>query len=197
MKRRTATLLISLAIPAGAAAWWLWSTSRAATGTPRYRLLSAEDGLELRDYPPLTVANAPMEGGANSGFGKLFRFISGGNDREEKIAMTTPVLMDSSSGAKTMGFIMPAGEAPDALPHPLDGTVFFSQISGGKFAALRFPGARSSETEARAIARLQGMLAASHLVAVGEPILAYYDPPWTPIVLRRNEVLIPVRQEHP
>jgi hypothetical protein len=198
MNRRTTLFLFTLAIPVGAAAWWLWTTSRAATGTPRYRVLRAEDGLEVRDYPPLTVVNAPMDGAqANSSFGKLFRYITGGNERAQKIAMTTPVLMDSSSGERTMGFIMPEGEAPSALPRPADGSVFFSEISGGSFAALRFPGARSSANEARAIAQLREKLPASHLVPVGEPILAYYDPPWTPVVLRRNEVLIPVRTEKP
>jgi hypothetical protein len=30
------------------------------------------------------------------------------------------------------------------------------------------------------------------LVATGEPVFAYYDPPWTPGFMRRNEVMIPV-----
>jgi hypothetical protein len=196
MKIRTAVILLALAAPLGAAAWWLLSNSRAATATPRYRLLRAEGGLELRDYPPLTVVNAPMNGSeANSSFGKLFRYIAGGNDRAMKIAMTTPVLIGSSSGARTMGFIMPEGETPAALPRPADGSVAIGEISGGTFAALRFPGQRSAVNEADAVARLKAMLPASHLVAVGEPILAYYDPPWTPIPLRRNEVLIPVRED--
>jgi hypothetical protein len=127
MTRRNTAIFFAIAIPAGAAAWWLWSNSRAATGTPRYRLLRTEGGLELRDYPPLTVVNAPMTGhGPNSSFARLFRYITGSNAQERKIAMTTPVLMDSSSGERMMGFIMPSGEAPSALPRPADGKVFFS-----------------------------------------------------------------------
>jgi DNA gyrase inhibitor GyrI len=197
MKFRTSFLLVAIAIPVGGAAWWLWANSRANTLTPRYRVLFSEGGMELRDYPPLTVVRAPMGGaGADSSFRKLFQYITGGNERAEKIAMTTPVLMDAKSGARTMGFIMPEGEAVAALPRPADGSVFFSEISGGKFAALRFPGARSSANETHAIAQLEGILPASGLVAVGEPILAYYDPPWAPLALRRNEVLIPVRENH-
>ena len=28
----------------------------------------------------------------------------------------------------------------------------------------------------------------------GVPLLAYYDPPWTPVFLRRNEVLIRIEK---
>ena len=39
----------------------------------------------------------------------------------------------------------------------------------------------------------QGMAEQTQKIAGKEdPILAYYDPPWTPVFLRRNEVMIRV-----
>ena len=41
---------------------------------------------------------------------------------------------------------------------------------------------------------LMEAVAAAGLEAAGPPVLAQYDPPWTPGLLRTNEVLIPLMQ---
>ena len=70
------------------AAFWLISTSRAATETPDYKVIRTDGKFEIRDYPALTIATTPMEGAEmNGGFGKLFRFITGSNEGSEKIAI--------------------------------------------------------------------------------------------------------------
>lgn len=53
------------------------------------------------------------------------------------------------------------------------------------------------ETEAnfqKAERALRDALRKSGATAVGEPLYAVYNGPWTPPFLRRNEVLIPVRE---
>lgn len=192
MKPKLSTLLL-IAIPAGGVAYWLWANSRAATESPRYRLLRMEGEVEIREYPLLTVVNAPMSsGGVDGAFQRLFRYIGGNNARGEKIAMTTPVLMASGNGSREMSFIMPHGTVPQTAPAPLDSSVSVSELSGGTFAALRFGGGRCPENEQRAVESLRSLLTRRELAAAGDPIIAYYDPPWTPLFLRRNEVLIPI-----
>jgi hypothetical protein len=41
--------------------------------------------------------------------------------------------------------------------------------------------------------KLTTFIAARHLVATEAPILAFYNPPWTLPLMRRNEIMIPVR----
>jgi hypothetical protein len=193
--RRTSRIIaVSFAVVLGAAAYWLLATSRAMTRTPRYKLLLKDGNFELRDYPHLTVVNAPMgETGRDGSFRKLFGYITGGNGGSEKIAMTTPVLISSAGGERTMGFIMPDNVAAQGVPKPSDTSLSLGQLNAGRFAVLRFSGQHSSANEAHAVEALRHWLTTRNLVAQGTPVFAYYDPPWTPLFLRRNEVMISVQ----
>jgi hypothetical protein len=193
--RRTFRIIaLSFAVVLGTAAYWLVATSRAMTRTPPYKLLLKDGNFELRDYPRLTVVNAPMgAAGRDGSFRKLFAFITGRNDGSEKIAMTTPVLISSAGGERTMGFIMPDNVAAQGVPKPSDTSLSLGQLNAGRFAVLRFSGEHSSANEAHAVEALAHWIATRSLVARGAPVIAYYDPPWTPLFLRRNEVLISVQ----
>ncbi len=76
-----------------------------------YSVVRSDGKFELRDYPALTVVETPMVQAGNSAdgsFNRLFRFITGGNEAKEKIAMTTPVFMSGNGSNTTMAFVMPA-----------------------------------------------------------------------------------------
>ena len=147
--------------------------------------------MEIRDYPALSVATVPMEGGnMNGGFGKLFRFISGSNAGSEKIAMTTPVLIDTAPENRTMSFIMPGKTVENGVPNPAGEDVTLGKVKAARFAVRRFGGGRTAENETGAVAKLRAWLGGQKIAGQGEPIFAYYDPPWTPLFLRRNEVLL-------
>ena len=191
MNQRNRAILLLVAL--GALLYWLISNSRAAAKTPRYRLVRTDGPVQIRDYPRLAVATVPMRRDAmDNGFRQLFRYITGGNQSREKIAMTTPVLMDCAAAGETMAFIMPEGANLAELPLPLDHSVSISEIDAARYAVLRFGGPRSRQNESRAVAALNEWLVARELPAQGAAIIAYYDPPWTPWFLRRNEILIPV-----
>lgn len=170
--------------------YWFMSTSRAATPTPKYQLLKEEGRFSIREYPALEVATTPMESGMNGSFGRLFRFITGANQESKKISMTTPVLIETEAGQRTMSFIMPENTS---VPEPKESVVVLRKIPAGKFAALRFSGGRTPENEVAALKKLTVWMGGEGLKASGEPVFAYYDPPWTPTFLRRNEVLVPCR----
>ena len=189
MKKMTYFTLIAFALIAG----WFVANSRAATETPEYKIVRSDGKFEIRDYPDLTVATTSMAGdGMNGGFGQLFRFITGSNKSGEKISMTSPVLIASVAEKKTMSFIMPKITADKGVPEPAGKEVTLRTIPAARFAVLRFSGGRSSELEKKSIQALREWLAAQKLTARGDPMFAYYDPPWTPTPLRRNEVLIQI-----
>ena len=181
----------------GIAAFWLVTTSRAATETAQYKVIRIEGKFEIRDYPRLTVATTRMEGDdMNGGFGRLFRFITGANEGSEKIAMTSPVLIDTAKDRKSMSFILPGKAVKKGVPKPTGDRVSLAKFEAARFAVLRFPGGRNAQTEKSAIEKLRTWLAAEKVATKGEPVFAYYDPPWTPIFMRRNEVMMRVDQTH-
>ena len=162
-----------------------------------YRAVRHAGHYEVRDYPSLTVVETPMQetgaGGAGGGFGRLFRFISGHNAQEQKIAMTTPIFMSGREGDAMMAFVMPANRKPDDLPKPDDETLKVRQMPNGRFAVLRFSGRRSREREDQALQQLETWMRGNGLVPEGSPVFAYFDPPWTLLFLRRNEVMLRTR----
>ena len=191
MQRPPIALVFLVALPVTLIAFLFVSNSRAATETPDYKVVRADGKFEIRDYPALTVATTPL-GGAdmNGSFMKLFRFISGGNDGAQKIAMTAPVLIDTTKNPRTMSFIMPKTAVEQGVPKPVGDGVVLGEIGAARMAVWRFGGGRTTANEQAAITQLMAWLAEQKLVAKGEPFFAYYDPPWTPLFMRRNEVLI-------
>ena len=66
---------------------------------PDYEVISSEDGIEIRRYPPATLAQTRVSGEFkqvdSDAFQKLGGYIFGKNVTEEKIAMTAPVTQTS------------------------------------------------------------------------------------------------------
>ncbi|MGA1130094.1 MAG: SOUL family heme-binding protein, partial [Chthoniobacterales bacterium] len=71
---------------------------------PDYKVLSQDGKFEVREYPALTLVRTTSGDGD---FMRLFRYISGGNEAEQKIAMTAPVLMKHEGEDTGMSFIVP------------------------------------------------------------------------------------------
>lgn len=188
-------IILLFLIPILVLGFWFVANSRAATETPDYVVVRADGAYEIRDYPELTLATTPMAAdGVNGGFGELFRFITGSNETQEKISMTSPVLIDNTQEKKTMSFIMPPAHAAKGLPKPKGEKVSLSKLPASRLAVLSFKGGRSVENESKAVTSLRTWLEKQKLKSTGQPIFAYYDPPWTPVPLRRNEVMIPIEK---
>lgn len=167
-------------------------TVRAGYETAPCKVVKREDKFELREYPPLLLAETPMSGPDGS-FMRLFRYIGGQNSEQKKIAMTTPVFFAGEKTNATMSFVMPEGMTADRAPRPSDGSVTIQETVAGQFAVLRFRGGRSAENESQALQKLRDWMLKENLTASGGPVYAYFDPPWTPGFFRRNEVMLRVQ----
>ena len=168
----------------------LTSSARAGYETPDYKVVSAEEAFETRDYPTLTIVTAPMPHRGNDGaFMKLFRFIEGRNDRSEKIAMTTPVLMTGTESG-TMSFVVPKAVAEHGVPAPANPDLTVTTKPAARFAVYRYSGSTKPAAAEAAAKKLLGWVSSKGFTTEGSPIFAYYDPPWTLWFLRRNEVLV-------
>lgn len=87
--------------------------------------MRSDGKFQVRDYPALTVVETPMAAanGSDGSFMRLFRFITGANEGQQKISMTTPVFMSGSETNTTMAFVMPAKMKTGDAPKPSDGAV--------------------------------------------------------------------------
>ncbi len=164
--------------------------------TAPYEVVDSDGKFEIRDYPALTVASTISEAGdkaeADRRFMKLFRYISGGNEGEKKISMTTPVFMKNSGDQGKMSFVLPAEVAEAGAPKPTADDVIVEKTPPQRFAVYRFSGTRSARREDEALKEISAWIKERGLKPAGEPTYAYYNSPWTPGFMRRNEVLIPI-----
>ena len=168
-------------------------TVRGGYESAPYQVVRASGKCEVRDYPALTVVETPVarDGkGSDGSFNRLFRFITGGNEARQKITMTTPVFMSGSDTNPTMAFVMPAKMKTGEVPKPSDGKVTVRELAAGRFAVLRYSGRRNAKNETKSLERLRAWMEAEALKELAPPVYGYFDPPWTPAFLRRNEVML-------
>lgn len=192
MKRLFWTLLFVAVLLSGG---FFLSTSRAATESAPYSVVEKDGAFEIREYQALKLAKVsmpasdPKSATMDGAFMKLFRYIDGGNESGEKIAMTTPVLMRRDAQERSMSFVMPQSLADKAAPKP-KGEVSLDVLPPCRVVALRFSGRSDTGKEKVRLEELLAWAKARALTTSGEPLIAYYDPPWTPGPLRRNEILL-------
>ena len=88
----------------------------------RYKVVQKLDEVEIRAYESAVFSSVKMskatyEETASGGFRILAGYIFGGNETGEKIAMTSPVVMEMGDSMK-MSFMVPSDKDMDGLPKP-------------------------------------------------------------------------------
>jgi DNA gyrase inhibitor GyrI len=162
--------------------------------TAQYELALKEGDLEIRDYPELPVVTTPMKSGRdNTAFRKLFQFIQGDNARQEKIAMTTPVFVDDDGAEGRMSFVVPEETERRGIPEPNSEQVTVEKRPVVRVAVYRFSGVANEESRQEALRKLRNWMNQQKLRPEGDPIFAYYDAPFIPGPLRRNEAMLQIQ----
>lgn len=209
MRARLLTLLTALV---------LIGTPAMAIEQPRHTVERDDGRFQLRRYAAYVVAEVEVPGdqkqAVQAGFRKLAGYIFGGNQGRASIAMTAPVAQapaaprrgetiamtapvaqaPTASGRWTVQFMMPAAWSLAELPKPNDPDVTFRTQPARRMAVITFSGVAGQKTYAQRTAELQTWIAAQGLKPqlAAAPVLAQYDPPWTPWFMRRNEVQLEV-----
>jgi hypothetical protein len=157
-----------------------------------YQVLETlENGVEIRAYPEEIWATTVAEN-QNDAFSPLFRYISGDNERGEKIEMTAPVVtMDTETG-QFMAFIMPERFDMQSIPRPASSSVKIQLIPPRKLATIRFSGYMTEGSYKKNLELLRKTLQARGISTDAEPLLMQYNDPWTPPFTRRNEIALQV-----
>jgi len=197
----------SIAAAAGGAlaAWTAWGlyVRRSADPVPSATVRRL-DGVELRRYPPIAVAETTA-GDQATAFRRLYGYITGANETTTEIEMTAPVRTGSAEipmtapvrseegdGGVTMGFYLPPEYGVETPPTPTDDDVTVTSEPERVVAVTSFSWYATSGRIDRIERELLDTLDEYGVETVGEPFLLRYDDPWTPPYMRRNEVAIEV-----
>lgn len=177
---------------------------------PQYIVVKSIGNIEVREYSQMILAEVEVSGerkqAIRQGFKILADYIFGNNSPKkkvettgpvtnqasEKIAMTAPVMQEKHTGSWKVRFAMPAQYTLDSLPKPNSKEISFVSTPVRRFAVIRFSGLATDRGIKKYTEKLQGYITTERLKVLGEPVLAFYNPPWTLPFLRRNEVMIQV-----
>ena len=156
-----------------------------------YEVVSKNEVYEIRKYSD-RLAVETFRAGIESNFRKLFNYISGRNDTQEQIAMTTPVTQVEKNGNITMQFYLPSKFNSDNVPNPSREDVRIVKIEGGYYAVLRYSGRASDGNFIKHKEILEKELKKNNISIISPAIRATYDSPFTLPMNRRNEAMFKV-----
>ena len=179
---------------------------------PDYKVIQSEQNIEIRQYEPMIIAEVEVDGkredAIRDGFRLLADYIFGNNTvqqvismtapvqqkENQKIAMTAPVQQQSMGKSWRMSFVMPSKYKLDSLPVPNNNRVRLKEILTKKFVVIEFSGTNSNENVTKHENQLMNYIEANQINIIGSPKYAFYNAPWTLPFLRRNEVMIEIKQ---
>jgi hypothetical protein len=173
------------------------------TEEPDYDTVRSDGEIEVRDYDAMIVAETIKSGyhekARRIGFETLADYIFAHNRDGKKIPMTAPVLQQlSENEGQTKGwairFVMPKKHTVATLPAPASDDVKLKEISSKRVVAIRFNGNFSATLASKKLMHLYNYIADENLTQKGDPEYAFYNPPWTPGFLKRNEILIEIER---
>lgn len=162
---------------------------------PEYETVHSEPPFEVREYKDFYIVeydntNDPEIG---NGFGTLFRYISSDNATRQKISMTVPVIEEIVGDQMKMAFVVPK-EQWDHIPEPNNPWLSVKKFDSGLFAVLRYTGFSSGSKEQQMIEKLKGWMETKGYLEASNFMLAFYNPPFTPPMFRRNEIMVRISQ---
>lgn len=189
--------------------FFVWQLMAYKVPEPSYRILKADDNIEIRQYDDLVTAEIRVKGSRydaiNDGFKQLAAYIFGANTAKQKISMTAPVtqqsikipmtapVMQKKSGEYwIVSFVMPRAYTVESLPKPENKNIFFRKIRSKKYVVIQFSGRNTQDNIDSHTDALSHYILKHKLKAKSVPLAAFYNPPWILPFLRRNEIMIEV-----
>lgn len=164
------------------------------------KVIDEKEDIEIRKYPKQTYIqtkvqtkfNKQRQKQDNNTFSILAGYIFGNNQKNQKIAMTAPVISREEKEVMEMAFILPKEFNEGNAPLPNSSNIKIFDVAEKKLAAIRFSGMTGEEKVRQKKEILLKTLKQKNMKTIGKYFLYRYDDPWTPAPMRRNEVVIEV-----
>lgn len=169
------------------------SRSTQQTEQHSYKVIKSYDKFEIRQYDSALFSSVKLskkgyKESSSEGFRILAGYIFGDNESNEKIAMTSPVMMELGDSSKMM-FMVPKNKNLGNLPNPKNNKIVFEKQEEKTFAAISFDGWADDEKIAKYKSILMDELVREKLNFVNKFIFMGYNPPYQ-VMNRRNEIVV-------
>jgi hypothetical protein len=161
--------------------------------TYAFKIIDSYETIEIRQYEASLFTSVQMPSNnyrktSSKGFSVLAGYIFGGNDKEEKIAMTSPVAM-SLKDSTTMLFLVPKKYTRDNLPVPNDSSIEFKDVPEKKVAAISFGGWANDSKIASFKKKLIDVLNSKGIKYTDNFYFLGYNAPME-VFNRKNEIIV-------
>ena len=156
-----------------------------------YEVVKKNSIYEIRKYSDRLVIETSISNEGSS-FRKLFNYISGNNEKNEEIKMTTPVTQVKKEGSMTMQFYLPSRFNKENTPIPSNSDIKILNIKEGYYAVIRYSGRASDKNFIKHKDILENELKKDDISILSTPIKATYNGPFTLPLLRRNEAMFEI-----
>ena len=156
-----------------------------------YQVMKKNGIYEIRKYSDRLVIETEISNQGNS-FRKLFNYISGNNENNEEIKMTTPVTQVEKKGNMTMQFYLPLRFNKENTPVPSNSDIKILNIKEGYYAVIKYSGRASDKNFTKHKSILENELKKDNISILSAPIKATYDGPFTLPMNRRNEAMFEI-----
>ena len=161
--------------------------------TYAYEVNKKYDTFEIRRYEAtlftsVTLSTKGYKNSSSKGFSILAGYIFGKNERNEKIAMTSPVSM-SLEDSMTMMFMVPKELKKEMLPTPNQSEITFREEPAKRVAAISFGGWANDKKIATYKELLIASLDAEGIAYSDRFYFLGYNAPYE-VFNRKNEVIV-------
>ena len=151
------------------------------------------DNFEIRSYEARLFSSVKLSSNgykesSSRGFSILAGYIFGGNERNEKIAMTSPVAM-SLEDSMTVMFMLPEKNKKDSLPKPNQSKIEFREEPAKTVAAITFGGWANDEKIEKYKEKLKAALDQAGISYTNRFYFLGYNAPYE-VFNRKNEVIV-------
>ena len=156
------------------------------------------NAFEIRSYEATLFTSVQLSGNtykdnSSKGFSILAGYIFGGNEKNEKIAMTSPVSM-SLEDSMTMMFMVPRGFKKETLPQPNQSQIKFREEPAKTVAAITFGGWSNDKKIEKYKQLLISALDAESISYTNRFYFFGYNPPFE-VFNRKNEIIVELKSE--
>ena len=168
------------------------------TETYPYKVDKKYKDFEIRSYEPTLFTSVTMSGNkykesSQKGFSILAGYIFGGNKKNEKIAMTSPVAM-SLGDSTTMMFMVPKKFKKETLPQPNESQIKFREEPAKRVAAISFSGWANDEKIENYKQQLIRALNSEGIKFSNRFYFLGYNAPFE-VFNRKNEIIVELENE--
>jgi hypothetical protein len=160
-----------------------------------YKVHKTYNSFEVRQYEAalftsIRLNSTSYKQGSSKGFSILANYIFGGNERKQRIAMTSPVAMTLEDNMRVMFMIPNVLERGD-MPLPNEKSIEFIMEPKKTLAVVTFGGWTSDKKIAKYKSRLTEALSDEGIQHENKFFIFGYNPPYE-LFNRRNEVAVEI-----